>query len=267
MKIDLSGRVALVTGGSKGLGLATALALAEAGASVAIVARDPQQLEAAREQIAARIRAQAGSQRVLAVAGDVTSAEQVRAAHQAVVDGLGAVDVLVNNAGHHAFGPFGELSDEVWDADLQLKLMASVRLTRLVWPGMVARRWGRVINVLNTFSKAPIGGSAPTSVTRAAQLALTKVLAHEGGPHNVLVNALLVGLIKSDQIVRVHRDSGSPLSLEAFMQQAATNAKVPLGRMGEASEFANIACFLASDAGSYITGTAINVDGGMAPVV
>jgi NAD(P)-dependent dehydrogenase (short-subunit alcohol dehydrogenase family) len=124
-----------------------------------------------------------------------------------------------------------------------------------------------VINVLNTFSRAPIGGSAPTSRTRAAQLALTKVLAHEGGPHSVLVNALLVGLIKSDQVVRLHRHTGSTLPLDAYIQQHITAAKVPLGRIGEAREFANIACFLASDAASYITGTAINVDGGMAPVV
>jgi NAD(P)-dependent dehydrogenase (short-subunit alcohol dehydrogenase family) len=145
--------------------------------------------------------------------------------------------------------------------------MASVRLTRLVWPGMVARRWGRVINVLNTFSKAPIGGSAPTSVTRAAQLALTKVLSHEGGPYNVLVNALLVGLIRSDQVVRLQRELAPEQPLERFIAQKVTAARIPVGRMGEASEFANIACFLASDAASYITGTAINVDGGMAPVV
>jgi 3-oxoacyl-[acyl-carrier protein] reductase len=96
---------------------------------------------------------------------------------------------------------------------------------------------------------------------------LTKVLAHEGGPHNVLVNALLVGRIKSDQIVRRHRESGSTLPLEAFMKQHAIDAKAPLGRMGEAQEFAGLVCFLASDAGGYINGTSINVDGGMSPVV
>jgi NAD(P)-dependent dehydrogenase (short-subunit alcohol dehydrogenase family) len=191
----------------------------------------------------------------------------VRTSHEAVVAGPGPSDILLKSAGQEAFGPFSALSDEVWDADLQLKLMANVRLTRLVWPGMLARRCGRVINLLNTFSKTPIGGSAPTSVTRAAQLALTKVLAHESGPHNVLVNALLVVLIKSDQVVRLHRDTGSTLSLDTCIQQHITAAKVPLGRIGEAREFANIACFLASDAASYITGTAINVDGGMAPVV
>jgi len=101
------------------------------------------------------------------------------------------IDILLNNVGGHALGRFEEISDAQWEHDLQIKLMATVRLTRLCWPEMIARRWGRVINTLNTLAKAPIAGSCPTSVTRAAQLALTKVLAEEGGPHNVLVNALL----------------------------------------------------------------------------
>lgn len=263
MQIDLKGRVALVTGGSKGLGLATAQRLAGSGAAVAIVARDAQALAAARERIGAEVPGSC----VLALQGDVSSAEQIAAAHRSVVDALGPVDILINNAGHHAFGAFAELSDAQWEADLQLKLMAGVRLTRLVWPGMLERRWGRVINVLNTFAKAPIGGSAPTSVTRAAQLALTKVLANEGAPHNVLVNALLVGQIRSEQIASVHKTLKSTLPLEEFIRQAVRDSRVPMDRIGEPEEFANIACFLASDAASYITGTAINVDGGMAPVV
>jgi len=263
MKVDLGGRVALITGGSKGLGLATAMQMAASGARVAIVARNSDTLEAARAQILAAVpRAE-----VLAVRGDVSSATDIAAMHAETLRAFGRIDILVNNAGRSAVGSFPDISDEAWRDDLDLKLMASVRLTRLVWPGMVERRWGRVLNVLNTYAKAPVGGSAPTSVTRAAQLALTKVLAHEGGPHNILVNALLIGRIRSDQVVRMHRDAKSPLSLEAFMQQVAVDSKVPLGRMGEAEEFANLACFLASDAGSYITGTAINVDGGMAPVV
>ena len=264
MQIDLSGKTALITGGSKGLGLATALRLAESGANVAILARDLAALRDAEQQIRAKAPPKA---KVVAVAGDVTSAAQIRQAHDQLVGKVGPVDILVNNAGHHAFGPFGELTDEQWEADLQLKLMASVRLTRLVWGGMIERRWGRVINVLNTFSKAPVGGSAPTSVTRAAQLALTKVLSHEGAPHNVLVNALLVGLIRSEQIVGVHKATRPDQPLEDFVRETVQQARVPIGRIGEAAEFANIACFLASEEASYITGTAINVDGGMAPVV
>jgi NAD(P)-dependent dehydrogenase (short-subunit alcohol dehydrogenase family) len=120
-----------------------------------------------------------------------------------------------------------------------------------------------VINVLNIGAKAPRPKSAPTSVTRAAGMALTKVLAAEGAPHNVLVNALLVGLIEADQHVRRAQRTG--IALEDYYK--ASSKEVPLGRMGRAEEFANIACFLASDAASYITGTAINVDGGRSPVV
>jgi len=143
------------------------------------------------------------------------------------------------------------------------KLFAAIRLTRLVWPQMKERRWGRIINVLNIGAKAPRGGSAPTSITRAAGMALTKVLSHEGAPHNVLVNALLVGFIEADQHVQAAKKAG--IELKDYV--AARAKEIPLGRIGRAEEFANIACFLASDAGSYITGTAVNVDGGRSPVV
>src|SRR5262249_10092263 len=149
--------------------------------------------------------------------------------------------------------------------DIDLKLFAAIRLCRQAFPGMKSRRWGRIINVLNIGAKAPQGTSAPTSVTRAAGMALTKVLAGEGAPHNVLVNALLVGNIQSNQWVKRHAAEGKGRSLEDFY--AEMGKRNPMGRVGTAQEFANLALFLASDAGSYVTGTAINVDGGMSPVV
>jgi 3-oxoacyl-[acyl-carrier protein] reductase len=124
-----------------------------------------------------------------------------------------------------------------------------------------------VINVLNIGAKAPRAGGAPTAVTRAAGMALTKVLAGEGAPHNVLVNALLVGQIDSDQWVRRHADANTNESYEDYIQGLATDAGIPLGRLGRAEEFAATACFLCSDQAGYITGTAINVDGGRSPVV
>jgi 3-oxoacyl-[acyl-carrier protein] reductase len=130
---------------------------------------------------------------------------------------------------------------------------------------MKARKWGRIINVLNTFAKAPAASSAPTSVSRAAGMALTKVMASEGGEHNILVNAMLVGLIVSDQWVKRHAATAPDTDFEVFARNLAKG--VPLGRMGTAEEFANLACFLASEQGSYITGTAVNVDGGRSPVV
>src|SRR5690606_30193067 len=157
------------------------------------------------------------------------------------------------------------ITDEVWQADLDLKLFAAIRLCRLAFPGMKNRGYGRVINVLNTSAKAPAGGRAPTAVSRAAGMALTKVLAGEGAPHNVLVNAVLVGRIESDQWVQRHAVENKGRSLAAFYEEMGKD--IPLGRVGTAEEFANMVLFLASDAGSYITGTAINIDGGACPVV
>jgi NAD(P)-dependent dehydrogenase (short-subunit alcohol dehydrogenase family) len=199
------------------------------------------------------------------MACDVSKADEIERAYATAVRNLGKVDIVVNNAGTSQRGNFEEITDEVWQADLDLKLFAAIRLTRLAWPDMKARGFGRVINVLNTGAKAPQGTTAPTSVTRAAGMALTKVLSQEGAPHNILVNALLVGLIMSDQWVRRYEAGPKDGSLEDFARGMAKD--IPLGRIGTAEEFANIACFLASDQASYVTGTAINVDGGRSPVV
>ncbi len=262
MQVRMDGRTALVTGGSLGLGRAMARRFVEAGASVAIVARRPEVLEEAKREIA-----EAGPGRVEAYPCDVSDAAAVQSMFQSVERDFGRVDILVNNAGTSRTGRFEEITDEIWQADFDLKLFAAIRLCRLALPGMKARRWGRIINVLNIGAKAPSAGSAPTSVTRAAGMALTKVLAGEGAPHNVLVNALCTGYIVSDQWVRRHAREAADQPFETFLEERAKRLAVPLGRFGSAEEFANLACFLASDAGSYITGTAINVDGGRSPVV
>jgi len=260
MQMRMNGRNALVTGGSRGIGRAIAKHFAGAGANVAIIARDAAALEEARAEIAA-----AGSTKTIAVAADVATAEGCRKAFEATQKAFGQLDVLVNNAGTSQRGEFTAVSDEVWQNDIDLKLFAAIRLCRLAFPGMKARRWGRVINVLNIGAKAPAAASAPTSVTRAAGMALTKVLAGEGAPHNVLVNAVLVGRIESHQWVRRHAAENKGRTLAEFYAEMARG--IPLGRIGTAEEFAGMVLFLASDAGSYLTGTAINIDGGLSPVV
>ena len=260
MEIDLTGRTAIVTGASMGLGLATAIRFAASGADVALLARRADVLEEARGAVAATAKG-----RVATFPCDVSKAPDIERAHARVLDAFGKVDILVNNAGESRALPFAEITDEIWQADLDLKLFAAIRMARLVLPAMKARKWGRIINVLNIGAKAPRAGGAPTVVSRAAGMALTKVLAGECAPHNVLVNALLVGLIVSDQWVRRHRAGGMNVTFNEFTAKTAAN--VPLGRMGAAEEFANIACFLASDKAGFIAGTAINVDGGMSPVV
>ena len=258
MEISLAGRSAIVTGGSKGLGLAIATRFAASGADVVIVARGQEALTEAQATIGA-----AAKGKVIAVQGDVGTVEGVQRVYDEAMSALGKVDIIVNNAGTSRAGPFDALTDETLQADLDLKLFAAVRLTRLVWPQMKERRWGRVINVLNIGAKAPRAGSAPTTISRAAGMALTKVLAGEGAPFNILVNALLVGFIEADQHVQAAKRAG--ISTEEYIGRRAKD--IPIGRVGKAEEFANAACFLASDAASYIAGTAINIDGGSSPVV
>lgn len=259
--MDLSGRSALITGGSMGLGKAMATAFHGAGASVAIVARRETELDAAQNEIK---EASDASGNVVAIACDVTDAEQLNAAHAKAVAELGAIDILVNNAGKSEAHPFMNVTDDIWQSDLDLKLFAAIRLARLVFPGMCERRWGRIINILNTAAKAPSARSAPTSVSRAAGMALTKVLAGEGAPHNVLVNALLIGRIESDQSRRAYDAQPREESYEEYL--AASGQSLPMRRMGEAHECGSVALFLASEYASYLTGCAINMDGGLSPV-
>jgi NAD(P)-dependent dehydrogenase (short-subunit alcohol dehydrogenase family) len=258
MDISLAGRTAIVTGGSKGIGFAIATRFAASGADVAIVARGREALDAAVKQIGA-----AAKGRVIGAQADVGVAADVQRAYDEAMAAFGKIDIVVNNAGTSRAAPFEELTDEILHYDLEQKLFAAVRLARLVWPQMKARRFGRIINVLNIGAKAPRAASAPTSVSRAAGMAFTKLLANEGAPHNVLVNALLVGLIEADQHLQAAKRQG--VAIEDYKSARAQD--IPLGRFGRAEEFANLACFLASDAGSYVTGTAINVDGGRSPVV
>jgi NAD(P)-dependent dehydrogenase (short-subunit alcohol dehydrogenase family) len=259
MNLTMTDRVAVITGGSKGIGLACARRFAESGATVAIVARGAEGLASARAALAK------DGLDVRDYVCDVSRAADISKAYQKIVTDFGKIDILVNNAGTSRAMAFETIADEVWQEDLDLKLFAAIRFSRLAWPGMRERKWGRIINVLNTFAKAPAAASAPTSVSRAAGMALTKVMAGEGGEHNILVNAMLVGLIVSDQWVKKHAATAPGTDFDAFTKTLAKG--VPLGRMGTAEEFANLACFLASEQGSYITGTAINVDGGRSPVV
>ena len=258
MEISLSGRTAIVTGGSKGIGFAIGKRFAESGGDVAVVARGRAALDEAVSQIKAGTNAH-----VVGIQGDVGKAEDVQRAYNEAMAAFGKVDIMVNNAGTSRAGPFEAMSDALLQEDLELKLFAAVRFCRLVIPQMKERRWGRIINVLNIGAKAPRPNSMPTSVSRAAGMAMTKALSAEFAPHNVLVNAMLVGFIEADQHVQAAKKANVPIA----DYYKAREKEIPLGRAGKAEEFANLACFLASDQGGYITGTATNVDGGRSPVV
>ncbi len=254
LDLGLGGKVAIITGGSEGLGRAAAQKLAAEGARVAICARRPDVLERA----AAGMRSAGGQ--VLARSVDVTKADQIETFVNEVVREWGGVDILLNNAGTSAAASFEAVDDAAWVHDLELKLFSAVRLCRLCIPHMKKRGGGRIINVTNLGAKTPAARGLPTSVSRAAGINLTKSLANEYAPDKILVNTICIGLVKSAQWER--RAKGD---LDAFYKDVAT--RVPLGRVGEASEFADLVAFLVSERAAFITGTAINFDGGMASVV
>ena len=261
MDVRMDGRVAVITGGSTGLGLAMAKEFAASGGSVALLARKADALANAKAEV--QKAAGKSNGRFEAYSCDVSKAEAIAATWKKVEADFGKVDILVNNAGISHAKAFETVTDEDWQGDLDLKLFAAIRLCRLALPGMKQRKWGRIVNVLNIGAKAPGPDSTPTSVSRAAGLALTKAMSKENAQHNVLVNAMLVGLIEADQ--HVQRAKRTNVPLDEYYKNA--QKEIPIGRVGKPEEFANLACFLVSDAGSYITGTATNVDGGRSPVV
>src|SRR6202140_1285393 len=208
MEVRLDGRSAIVTGGSKGLGLAIAKEFAASGADVAILARDQATLADAKGEISKM----GGRGKIAALSGDGSKAAGIGGACKRGNSEFDKVDIFVNNAGQSTRGPSETITDEQWQADLDLKLFAQIRFCRILLPQMKQRKWGRIISVLNIGAKAPGADSAPTSVSRAAQMAFTKALSMEGAPHNVLVNSLHVGVIVSDQIVRRHQREGANVS-------------------------------------------------------
>ena len=259
MDLSMRGSAVLVTGGSDGLGLALCEMLVTEGCSVALCGRSSERLAAAEE----RLGGLGGD--VLAIECDVADPAQLSHMVSEVERRFGRLDGLVNNAGRSAAAELRSTTDEDWAADLDLKLMAAVRLTRLALPMLEASSQASIVNVLATAAKAPPAGSSPTSVSRAAGMALTKALSNELGSSGVRVNAVLIGLIRSGQWVRRANDIG--VDLEEFYEAMGTGAQIPLGRVGRAEEFADLASFLLSPRSSYVTGTAINLDGGLSPVV
>jgi NAD(P)-dependent dehydrogenase (short-subunit alcohol dehydrogenase family) len=256
MELGFAGKVAIVTGGSEGIGRATGILLAREGAKVVLVARRPDVLGDAVAEV---------GHGAIGVSADVTDLADLERVVRATVEQFGPPTILVNNAGRSAGGRFESVTDQAWQADLELKLGAAVRLSRLVIPLMREAGDGRIVNVTATVGRTPAAGSVPTSVSRAAGIALTKALSKELAPENIRVNTVCIGLIKSAQIGRMATRQFEGLSLEDAYGRLGE--RVPLGRVGEAVEAANVIAFLVSDAASYITGVAVNIDGGASAVV
>ncbi|MEE2694098.1 MAG: SDR family oxidoreductase [Pseudomonadota bacterium] len=254
--LGLRDKVAVITGGSDGLGLATAERLATEGAKVVICARREDHLLRAAEGVISRTGAE-----VLAVRADVSVAADIERLIDSALGKYGGVDILVNNAGKSAAAGLEEVTDVEWEEDLNLKVMGAVRACRRVIPIMRERGGGAIVNATIVGGKAPAAKALPTSVSRAAGINLTKSLANQYAEVGIRVNTVCIGLLKSEQWVR-RAGNKDPHDLYTEL-----SAQVPLGRVGESEEYADLVAFLVSDRASYITGVAVNIDGGMSAAV
>ncbi len=254
MDLGLKGKVALVTAASKGMGRACALGLAAEGARVAVCARNEGELKTAADEMRTRTKAE-----VLAVRADVTKAEDVKALVAQVKQAFGDPDILIANCGGPPRGFFEEFGDDAWLGAVEVSLMSTVRLVREVLPGMRAKRWGRILTIQSVSVKQPLPDLLLSNAVRPGVAGMMKSLALQLGKENILVNTLCPGKILTDRLMGGLKQSG--LSREEYL--ARQGAEIPLGRVGTAEEFANVAVFLASERASYVTGVSLQIDGGL----
>ena len=265
MDLGLRDKVAIITGGSEGIGKAAASSMAQEGAKVVIVAPPRRRPGTGGPGHQGRQRGRGPS-----VATDVTAPDAADRVVRTARDNFGRVDILVNNAGTALAMPFEKVTDEEWEGDFDLKVWAAVRFIREVIPHMREVGGGRIINVTNLGGRTPGPSSMPTSISRAAGIAITKGLSKDLAEDNILVSTVCIGLVKSGQHQRryeVRRQSDPGLTEDAFYDQMAHTRGVPLGRVAEAEEAGDVIAFLASARASYLTGIAVNLDGGASAVV
>ena len=258
MDLGLGGRVALVCGASAGLGKAVAMGLGKEGARLAICSRTEEKLAKAAEEI----RRETGAE-VLAVRADVSIPDEVKELVRKTVAHYNRLDILVTNAGGPPFGHFLDLPEDAWEKALRLNLLSTLSLCREAVPHMKAAQWGRIINITSFVAKQPTDGLILSNMSRPAVLGLAKSLANELAIHNILVNSVCPGAFETERHLDLSRKRAQQegIPVEEYIKSRAKD--IPLKRNGKPEEFANLVVFLASERASYITGTAIQIDGGV----
>jgi 3-oxoacyl-[acyl-carrier protein] reductase len=257
MDLGVKGKVALVCASSHGLGFATASRLAREGAAVVVCGRDPDAVDSARERIAA------GGGKALGIAANLSDAKDRLRLVREVQSSLGAIDIAVLNTGGPPTGRFDSIGLDQWQDAYKSLVETVVHLSQLVLPGMVAKKWGRVLAVTSFVAREPAELMALSNSLRASVIGLMRTLANEYGPHGITVNSILPGYILTDRMRKVARAQAEAKGLPPDQAFDRIAMNIPLGRLGNPDEFGNVAAFLVSEAASYVTGTAITIDGGL----
>lgn len=257
MDLKLTGKRALVTAASRGLGFATALGLAREGVSLVICSRD----EARINEAAGKIRAETGAT-VEALVADVSSSDEAARLVAHAVTALGGLDIVVHNAGGPPAGDFLSMTEAQWQKAFDQNLMSLVRLVNAAVPAMKKAGGGRILTIASSSIKQPIPGLVLSNAFRTGVYGLIKTLAKELGPANILLNVVAPGRIQTERIEELDTAMATRRGVDLQQVKKESVASIPLGRLGTPEEFANLLVFLASDAGRYISGQAIIVDGG-----
>ena len=258
MNLNLSRKVAMVGGASRGLGFAVARTLALEGAQVSMTSRKPEAIDAA----ASRISNETGVP-VFSMAADLSSADDIARWHRATAERFGGVDLLFTNTGGPPAGRVLDFDDAAWQSAFQLLVLSVVRQVRLAVPSMRSRGGGSILMSTSSAVKEPISNIALSNVVRASVAALAKTLALELATDGIRVNQVIPGRIGTDRVREIDAINAKKAGISPDEQQRRSAATIPLGRYGEPDEFARVAAFLLSDAAAYMTGASVQVDGGL----
>ena len=258
MDLGIRDKVAIVAASSKGLGRAVAMGLAEEGVNLAICARGKETLE----QTAREIRTKT-SVKVLAIECDVSQTEDIKNAVSETLSEYSKVDILINNAGGPPFGTFKDFTLKDWQKAIELNLFSTITFTDEVIHLMQSQNWGRIVNITSIAVKQPINGLILSNTARAGVIGLAKTLSNEYAAHNITVNSVCPGRILTDRITHLANERAK-LEGKSFEEAiSAMEADIPVGRIGRPEELASLVVYLCSEKASYVTGTTIQVDGGL----
>ena len=261
MNLNLNNKNAIVCASSQGLGKAAALDLAEEGVNLAICSRDQDKINKVKEEIHQKINSEI---KVIALRVDLDSPDEIQAFYKQVENDLGSVDILVNNNGGPPPSTFEQLSDDDWQKAFNSTMMSCLRLSKLVIPNMKKNAWGRIINISSVSVKTPVSGLFLSNSLRMGVLGWAKALSDELAPHGVTVNTVCPGYTRTERVEAILETQSNSSGLKKEEMEKSIAENIPMKRVGEAEDLAGLITFLASEKADYMTGLAIQVDGGSA---